>query len=249
MSVINFRDLGGMPTKYGVIKKHRLLRSGELVGLSPEDIDMLTKEYDLKLILDFRDQNEITKRPDMDLPGVQYHHINIMKAIKENATSLDNVKDDLTPERADEGMRGIYRTIVQDSYSCTAYREFLQSLIELKEGAALFHCFAGKDRTGIGAAIILTILGASQEDIYADYMKTNELRAEANEALIELDRQRGFGEAQLDGLRRLYTVHESYLAEMYQAIEDQYGSFDHYIRDGLGITTQEITLLRELYLN
>jgi len=248
MGIVNFRDLGGISAKYGRVKKHRLLRAGELVGLEPADIEMLTGEYQLKSIFDFRDQREIAKRPDMVLPGVQYLNIDIMKDIRENATSLDNVKANLNPQIAADGMREVYRRIVLNAVSRNAYHEFIVNLRELKEGAALFHCFAGKDRTGIGAAIILTILGVSREDIYADYMLTNELRAEANEALIARDRQSGLSESQILGLRHLYTVHESYLDEMYQAAEETYGSFEYYIGEGLGISQQDAELLRTQYL-
>lgn len=249
MGIVNFRDLGGIPAKYGRVKKHRLLRSGELVGLEPADIEMLTGEYQLKLIFDFRDQNEIAKRPDMVLPGVQYRNIDIMKNIKENTTSLENIKVNLNPQMAAEGMREIYRMIVLNSASRNAYHEFIVNLMGIRDGAGLFHCFAGKDRTGIGAAIILTILGVGREDIYADYMLTNELRAEANEALIERDRQKGLSESQVLGLRYLYTVHESYLDEMYRAAEEAYGSFEQYIREGLGISMQDAELLRSQYLD
>lgn len=249
MGIVNFRDLGGIPAKYGRVKKHRLLRSGELAGLESADIEMLTGEYQLKSIFDFRDQNEITKRPDVVLPGVQYRNIDIMKDIKENSTRLDNVKTNLSPQTAADGMRGIYRKITLNPASRNAYHEFIVNLMGIGDGAGLFHCFAGKDRTGIGAAIILTILGVGREDIYADYMLTNELRTEANEALIERDRQKGVTESQILGLRYLYTVHESYLDEMYRAAEETYGSFEHYIREGLGISMQDAELLRTQYLD
>lgn len=249
MSVINFRDLGGLASRYGTVKKHRLLRSGELVGLDKEDIEMLKEVYKLNLILDFRDQNEIMKRPDVKLPGVQYRNINIMKDIKENATSLDDFKSDLNPQKADESMREIYRTIVINPYSCQAYNQFITNLNDLKDGAALFHCFAGKDRTGIGAAIILTILGVNKQDIFADYLLTNELREEANDALIEINRQKGLSESQLAGLLRLYTVHESYLETMYQSAQDSFGSFENYITEGIGISEYEAELIREQYLD
>lgn len=248
MGIVNFRDLGGIPAKYGRVKKFKLLRSGELVGLEPADIEMLTGEYQLKSVFDFRDQNEIRKRPDMALPGVRYHNIDIMKDIRENTTSLDHVRANLNPQTAAEGMRKVYRRIVLNAVSCNAYHEFIVHLAGLKEGAALFHCFAGKDRTGIGAAIILTILGAAREDIYADYMQTNELRTEANEVLIEYNRQKGLSESQLLGLRYLYTVHESYLDEMYRTAEETYGSFEDYIREGLGISEEKAELLRTKYL-
>ena len=62
--------------------------------------------------------------------------------------------------------------------------ELLQLLLNTEEGSTLLHCFAGKDRTGISAAVILTILGASKDDIAADYLKTNQLRKKENEELL-----------------------------------------------------------------
>lgn len=247
MNIVNFRDLGGISTRYGTIKEHKLLRSGELVNLHPSDVDTLVNQYQLRLILDFRDQNEIGKRPDMEIPGARYCNIDIMKEVEENKTSLDHVAADLNPQTADEGMRDIYRTIILNSHAGKSYHDFVSQLIRLEEGAALFHCFAGKDRTGIGAAIVLTMLGVHKDDIMADYLLTNEMRQEENDRLIEQARLTGLSELQLQGLRHLYSVDESYLEEMYRTIDEVYGCFDHYLGTGLSITAKEIELLRTGY--
>lgn len=247
--LVNFRDLGGIKTADGrSIKKKRILRAGEVFQIGKADTKELIDDYQLKTIMDFRDEGECMRSPDDQIDGVIYHHIDIMKDIKETVTNPYNISGELDAAIADRGMQDVYRQITLDQTARTGYHKFLKTLLNQTDGAALFHCYAGKDRTGIGAAIILTILGASEEDIYEDYLKTNKQREAANQVILEKGRQKGMNEQQLDGLLQLMTVKAIYLHEMYQAIADHYGTFEHYITKGLLITDIEIRQLKDNYL-
>lgn len=247
--LVNFRELGGMKTAYGTIRRNRLFRSGELVEVGKEDINSLIQDHQLKMIVDFRDKKEVGLRPDVTISGVEYCHIDIMKSIKENTTSLDNISADLNISLADRGMQDIYKGITLDSGSRQGYHDFIIKLNEITQGSTIFHCFAGKDRTGIGAAIVLTILGADRDDIFEDYLQTNKSRETANDSILEaIEIEKGFNSQQLEGMRRLLSVHESYLETMYDTAKEAYGDFEGYIREGLSITDKDAELLRSLYL-
>jgi len=144
-------------------------------------------------------------------------------------------------------MCGVYRELVVSPEARVGYRQFVDVLLGSK-GSVLFHCFAGKDRTGWGAVIVLKILGVSEEDIVSDYLATIEGRKGANSRLIEEQREKGLSQEQLDVFEELMSVKGSYLEAAFNAVEEEYGSFDDYLRQGLGVEDDEITLLRNLYL-
>lgn len=247
--LVNFRDIGGITTVNGYkVKSKRLLRSGAVSDISISDKRKLLEEYNLSLIVDFRDEGEILKQPDDNIEGVDYCNINIMQEIQETTTDPDSISDGFNSEMAKEGMKSIYKEIILDQTARRGYRHFIQMLTRQREGAVLFHCYAGKDRTGIGAAIILTILGVSEDDIFNDYMKTNEQRAAANLLILDEAKQNGYCNAQLEGLEKLMSVDASYLEEMYKTISECFGSFADYIADGLAIKQEEIELMKQIYL-
>lgn len=248
-SLVNFRDLGGIKAADGKVVKHkRLLRSGEPVGLDPEDVRALVQDYHLTQIIDFRSADEQAQRPDDPIDGVGYMHLNLMQKMNKN-TSLDSFfSADLSPEKAAAGMTEIYEEIMLNEYAMKGYQAFFGELLRRPEGAVLFHCFAGKDRTGIGAALVLSALGAAEEEIMKDYLKTNRQRIKANEVLLSEAQKGGFSPRQLAGLNSLLLVQESYLQRAYQAAVQHYGSIGAYLEQGIGITADEIAKLKSLYL-
>jgi protein-tyrosine phosphatase len=127
------------------------------------------------------------------------------------------------------------------------YRKFIDVLLN-PQGALLFHCFAGKDRTGWGAVIILKILGVSDEDIVEDYLATNAGRKAANDQLIEEYRAKGFTDEQLIYLEELMSVKASYLEVAFNIVREKFSTFDNYLAQVLNVTDEEVAKLRRLYL-
>lgn len=248
LNLVNFRDMGGMRSADGRhIKSRRLLRSGEVVDIGRQDTDQLLGWYNLKLVVDFRGIRERTKRPDDQISGVRFCNIDIMKDLKQ-AASIEGMKDEAAKTGAIEGMEAVYRNIILDPSAQMGYRQFIRLLAEQETGSVLFHCFAGKDRTGIGAAIILSILDVSKDDIFADYLKTNELRKDANQKLLDAAREDGYTEWQLEGLNALLSVREEYLEGAYRTIYEHFGTVGSYIEDGLGLDSEVREKLRMNYL-
>jgi protein-tyrosine phosphatase len=141
-----------------------------------------------------------------------------------------------------------YATFIHDAYAAKAYRRFVEILLAAEEGASLFHCHAGKDRTGIAAAIILSILGVSWENILADYLKTNVMREAGNNVYFDTARRQGAAEASVAALEVVLTVRPEFLRRSADEASKLYGSFHGYIRDGIGVTAEETRELRRMYL-
>ena len=244
---INFRDLGGIKTSCGrKVRKNRLLRAAELVNLSDEEVAML-KDHDLTHIVDFRTSYETENYPDDCLCGGSYTHIDIMADVPGSADPNMWTKM-LDSANVVHDMTCTYRGFITAESSRKGYGKFIKACIDTKEGAVLFHCAAGKDRTGVGAALVLKLLGVADEDIYADYLKSNEGRKAANKKLIEESRANGLTEDQLSALRTLSNVYNEFLDAAFDAIYAEYGCFDSYVEHGLGITSEEIKHLADLYL-
>ncbi len=246
----NFRDLGGIPGQDGRrVAPRRLLRSGELVGLTRGDIETLADEYTLRCIIDLRGEGERNGRPDDGVPGACYHSIDIMRDMGVHAPSAGRLDELMThPDSMDNFMRMSYELMVTDPEAQAGFRRMVELLAALDEGACVIHCFAGKDRTGVAAAVLLTILGASREDILADYLKTNELRAEANRMMLERARREGADEAHLAGIATALGVKQQYLEHAYYVAHREYGSFENFVREGLGVDDLTAARMQQLYL-
>lgn len=252
-SIVNFRDLGGIPAAGGKkVKPRRILRSGELVGLSGEDKALLVHEYHLKTIVDFRSDEEIRKAPDDVFEGVKYCTIDLLEDQRRREDELTSSKDDLEKMMAFGGMadlmKSVYKALVTDPSAVKGYRRYIDEYLLLEEGSLIFHCYAGKDRTGIAAAIILSLLGAGEADIFADYLLTNALRAKKNARLMAEMKAKGMSQEYLEGFQVAICVEEAYLRHAYQIAQEESGSFTKHVIHMLGITDGEIERLRHLYL-
>lgn len=245
-TLVNFRDIGGIKTQDGKeVVTGKLFRSGEIVNLSEEDKKEFTETYGIKTIIDFRGEQEVVERPDDTLPGVSYLNIDIMRDSKGNTSSFDDLVE--ATQSSKEQMEKIYYDIVTTESGRHGYKEFLETIVKDDE-PIIFHCFAGKDRTGLGAALILGLLGVSEEDIKRDYLKTNEQRREANAQIVAELRAKGMTEEQLEEILVMMTVDLSYLEVARDAITENYGSLEDYVYNGLGVEPSVIAKLKQLYL-
>jgi len=251
MELTNFRDLGGLLGINGrAIKEKLLLRAAQPVRLIESDTSILRDEYQLAHIIDFRGQHEISVDPVDDIEGVEYRNIDIMASQMSKQTkapSIEEMVKNLQPGAADIFMSGAYTGFVTSEDAKAGYRQFIDALLNSK-GALLFHCYAGKDRTGWGAALILKILGVSDEDIMTDYLATIEGRKADNAKMIEEHRQKGLTEEQLSSLEEMMSVKPSYLQAAFDTVEKEYGAFDDYLKQALNVTDEEIVKLQDLYL-
>lgn len=248
MELTNFRDLGGLTGAEGKkVKGKAILRAGEPVGLADAVITELKDIYKLAHIIDLRGELEVTNKPVDHVEGAEYLNIDILSSHIQKAPSLEEILENLKPGIAEEFMLDVYQELVLSPGAKTGYRQFIDVLLN-PQGSLLFHCYAGKDRTGWGAVIILKILGVSEEDILTDYLATIESRKTANAELIKMHREKGLNQKQLDILEELMSVKASYLEAAFNTVEKEYGSFDDYLKQGLDVNDEEIDQLRNLYL-
>lgn len=246
----NTRDLGGMRTKDGrVIRSGMLFRSGRLSDL--KDPDWFTQN--VALVVDMRSSQEVGESPDPEIPGVENLHLPIFE-MQATGVTRDSESDRRMmapdPETALERMASVYARFVTDVFCLSQYRRFIRLLFEPREKAILWHCTAGKDRTGTGALFIQELLGVGREDIMADYLITNVYLKDEVRHFIDMmaERSGDMDEDAKKGMMAFMGAHEKYPLTVYAQAEAKYGSFDGFIRDGLGVTDAQREELRRRYL-
>ena len=173
----NFRELGGYSADEGKHVRWGQIYRGIPTGLLTSDADRkLLDSLGLRLILDLRSEQEAEKMPDYVPDGARM--VRICGLCLDDGKEVDFSPEDrerLLEGKPDEGRRMADAMYRQMLFGNKAYKELFRAL-EAGETPVLFHCSAGKDRTGVAAMLILLALGASDETIRQDFVRTNECR-------------------------------------------------------------------------
>lgn len=240
-TVKNMRDLGGIKTTDGKkVKKGLLLRSGHLHALSDQEFLILKNDFNLKHVVDFRSTDSKNfRKPNID-NTINYYHFYTLEFLENNSFFGDH------EDKIDIFFEHVYRSLANAKEAALAYRNFLRVLIDGEQGATLFHCTAGKDRTGVAASILLKLLGSNKEAIYNEYYLTNII---TNPILEEKIRQTDPNDyKQISYYKAYYTAKEEYLDLFFKTIDEKYGSFDNYAAKGLKLNEKDIKTLKDKYL-
>ncbi|MGH7152649.1 MAG: tyrosine-protein phosphatase [Acetobacteraceae bacterium] len=229
----NVRDLGGWPASGGRVRCGRVFRSAALSGLTPRDATTLV-DLGVRTVCDLRGTLERAAAPSR-LDGVTIHSLPIEPSV---GTSLRDILATRQATGADtlSLMRQAYIAYAVDW--AHRYRRMFDLLLE-QDGALLFHCSAGKDRTGFGAALILTALGTPREAILADYLASNRLWR--RDAGIDAGLPPAIA-------ANLLLVHAELLETAFAAIDETHGGFDRYAESQLGLGPVRRERLRERLL-
>ena len=257
-SLKNARELGGIPLSGGrMVRKGLLIRAGRLSELSSEDRIALTQQWKLSEVIDLRNSTEIAEHPNQVLPGVTTHVVPIFSGGEIGVTREDHGMDviDLCICVANKyrngGARrlleGLYPKMVREESCLKEIRHFFQILLEHQEGAVLWHCTSGKDRTGVTAALLLLALGASWETVLEDYLLTNIQTKQQREALCQGMTRRDVAPELIEEIRTIESVDPVYLETCRRLIEAKYGSLDPFFVRALGLTEEKRIRLREKY--
>lgn len=241
---VNFRDIGGIPVETGTLVAKKFFRSGQVVDVAAETVDFLHKSCKVKTIYDFRSKDELQKMPDTKIPEASFKHIDILKTASENQVSMDEMITENGDAHAN--MLVTYEEMVTTKSAQEGYTQFLVDLVNKNE-PILFHCFAGKDRTGFAAALILKIAGATDQQIMTDYLRTNEMRQAANQEILNQFKDKLTAKG-LEELEIALCVAPEYLVRANQTINKNYGNFTNYLKDGLQLGTDYVAEFRNLYV-
>ncbi|MBC1557606.1 tyrosine-protein phosphatase [Listeria booriae] len=233
----NFRDLGGYVNTAGkTVKWGKLYRSSLLTNITEKDKDTLEK-LGVSWICDLRSTSEIAAKPTPALAHIKNRHIPIGTAKNESTESQKiDIPDD---HRVYEPLMGeSYRVFVQ---SKDGFREIFNDIIEKEEVPFLFHCTAGKDRTGVLGALLLKLLDIPENTILADYELTNQYADNILGEMQGLVNAFSSSEKKIDleNFRPMAEARPAYLEIAFDEMQKEYGSVDAYLEKGIGITPSE----------
>ncbi len=249
--VENFRDFGGYRTADGrVLRRGRLLRSGHHAGASDTDLGRFA-EMDVRTIVDLRRLSERLAQPSRRHPGFAGQVIESPDGEPGEAPHITFLRNtDLTEENARGFMLDTYRAMPFDARHLDLFRRYFQALEE-GEGAVLIHCAAGKDRTGLLAALTHHLAGVEREDLLADYLLTNTaVRLEQRAPEVALRIESAYGRKASDAAVRAFLgVEPGFLEAAFAAIEARHGSLDAYLETALGLDAGRRARIRERLLD
>lgn len=255
----NFRDMGGYTTADGrQVRWGKLYRSGALAGLTDSDFEQID-DLDIGSVIDFRTTPEREAEPTQwrdkqtDIRSWNYDM---------NMAAFGQVfrEPNLTPARVEAFMASMYPGMLE---SLTDHYITMFDTLASSEDAMVFHCTAGKDRTGIAGALILTALGVDRETIVADFMLSDVYYAQQADAMAAAGKmgktaQQSSGvaaphnpaEAMMKKLspeliKPLMGVRESYINSAFDAMTAKSGSVMTYIQEELQVSDAELAQLRD----
>ncbi|AOE87344.1 tyrosine-protein phosphatase [Pseudomonas sp. TCU-HL1] len=245
----NVRDLGGYRTEDGRRVKWGLLyRGGALDKLTEHDQQHLQR-LGLQRVVDLRSPAEIDDAPDRLPPDLLARRIELPVTAGNldirDLTRRIHAGDLASLDLQDILMEG-NRSFVREHAGI--FRDWLHGLLNDQSAPVLFHCTAGKDRTGYAAAVLLLALGVPEATVMQDYMASNQYLAEKNLRIAEQVRQASGGRTDPALLQSLLGVEPRYLQAAFDAMREEQGSVDAYLRQTLGLDDATRAGLQERFL-
>jgi protein-tyrosine phosphatase len=231
----NTRDLGGLAVADGGRTRfRRLLRAGTLQDLTAEDVTYLTQDLGIRTVVDLRLVDEARREGSAlaGIPGVRYFSLPL--------SSAGNVRSDIVADGAEMDIVGHYVALLEGSAAniVTAARIFAGDM----SGPAIFHCAAGKDRTGVLAAVVLDAVGVGRETIIADYALTGQRMKQIAARLLRLATYRDM-RALSRGVKGAATADEESMAAFLDELHARYGSGAGYLT-AHGLSGRDLAPLR-----
>lgn len=226
---VNTRELGGYPTAGGgQTAWHRFLRSDTLADLTDADVEFL-RGYGVRLVLDLRGADEARERPDRSLgDDVPVRNVTLLDF---NAADADDVRRNMQVGEVTPGEA--YMTMLANA---AAFADAVRALLEAPDGSCvLFHCTAGKDRTGVLAMLLLSLAGVDRQDCITNYMQTRENLMRTSWYPGEF--------ARAGAMRDILDSLPETMAYVYDHVAKHYGGAAGFLRS-CGVTDAELAELR-----
>ena len=227
----NFREI-----RYQNMKTGLLFRSDVLYHLNPKEKALL-RDNNIKVIIDLRGKDEVEHLKDTNIKAIKFINLPLLPEKKEDEPSpIVTIKHMTLPDMA-YAYRQLVGRDIKDSWS-----KIFNILLENKSGPVLFHCSAGKDRTGVVTAVILTALGIDKEIIYQDYLLTNEKPLYYKKMALEMDPE------SREIFLEYFQAKKEYLDAAFDEINKIYGSFDNFLLETCLIDNNKLAILKDKYL-
>ncbi len=245
----NLRDYGGYTAADGMrVKTGLLFRSGQHMEATDSDLDAF-QALDIRTIIDLRGTSERTSFPcrrhnDFTAQVIAFDGETTSSPPHEGGWD----KEDMTGEKARMRMIAVYTRMPVNPAMIEMFSRYFEALAT-RDGGSLVHCFAGKDRTGIAASLLLHVLGVHKDDQVAEFLRTNDAPTQHILERQSLPRMEAhYGQIEPEAVRNLMGVLPEYLDTYWSKLERDHGSVDTYLAQTLGVDEARKARLRERFL-
>ena len=247
--LINFRDMGGLSTPNGPIRAGKIFRTAVFTPKGKADRQYIEAMH-LDEVVDFRTIAESTEKPDKLPQGVVHVNASIFGESDSNGIAPTGAAIRSFLRMTDKQL-DVVRDFVRRQYTempfSAGYAELFRLMDEGKTFA--FHCTAGKDRTGVGAMLIELALGRTFDQCHAEYMASNDYRADETRRICRLVRLVSHKDYILRFTHDMITVHDYLFDTAKQAILSAYPDVDAFLAEAHGITPERRARWVELYVD
>lgn len=242
----NFRDLGGHKSSSGgVIRSGHIFRSGNLASATLNDVRHL-QDLGIAAVCDFRSGPEHAARPNQWIieTDIDYWRWGDSISVGDSIALLRECS--FSEQKTLERMKEVYRQIPYEQ--ADSFRELFQRLGKGKT-PLIFHCAAGKDRTGVAAALLLSMLEIHRSDIFDDFLETNRFFDRIYEGFLSDPRHSELTSQTEQPWLRMLKAEPAYLESMFEQIENEHGGVLRYLEDVAGVTPEARLKIHENLLD
>lgn len=234
----NFRDYGGYAASGGRLRRGLLWRSGQHADATPEDLETVHR-LGIATVIDLRGDSEREKFPCVRhgaFDAAVVFHPGETAGLQGRAVHEESSSEIVTAADAHAAMVRLYETLAWRPILVGTYRLYFQALAG-ERAPSLLHCLAGKDRTGLGAALVHTVLGVHPDDVMADYLLTNSAGNVDRRIEAGAKHMRGNYGSRIEeaAIRALMSVEPDYLQTSLDQIRARHGSVEAYAEEVLGV--------------
>lgn len=238
----NFRDLGGYETLQGqIVKWGMVYRSARLLQLSDRDMERI-KSLGIKTVVDFRQSRHVQARPDRLPDGVQYKHMPVYED-----TPMSPIRVLFNRHRLLEAFAHVYSHHIVERGGAV-FGELIRLLSQPRNLPLLFHCTAGKDRTGVAAFVILRALGVPRKMAVQDYLLTNLAAETFIEQINTMLGSRNVHGVAVEQLYPLLAASPRLINSAADHIDMKYGGIEGYLYEQGGLDGGDLSRLRATLL-
>ena len=260
--IVNARDLGGYEVQGGLsVKTGKLIRAAHLADVTDADIAYLDS-LPVALVVDFRTDMELKGKADRDIPGAKYVHLPVdvsgssrITAEEKNSLAAGqkfDVRDIVVyaafNEKAQALVEAMYPTLFFNPDCQRQFASFFRMVLETEDGAVIYHCSQGKDRTGVASALLLAALGADRETIVADFDATNRVYENDVKEYSQRVIANGGTEKELSVVKAFLGCNTENFIKALDAAREEYGSLENYLKGPIGLSDADFKTLRDRYL-